>query len=247
MFLQSNDLLGDERAALMQQMVDTMPLFIGVKNQESQYLLGNARFAKAAGFSNTEEIKKCYDRELRCKGKTLAALFVNEDKRAIVQNKPLTILSYGFYADDKIHLLYGKKYPVLQQDGSSLGMAFCFQDVTHSPIINLAPLLSLAATPYRDRQLGEQFSYILSESIPEYGLTTRQMECLFYFMRGKSANDIATILKISKRTVETHIEFIKQKLSCQTKAEVIEKALSVGLLNYIPQSLLQREENEMCV
>ena len=152
MFLQSQDLLDEDRAAVMQCTVDTMPLFIAVKNEESQYLLGNTHFAKLAGFSNTAEIKKCYDHEMRCKAKASAALFINEDKQTMRQNKPVAILTCGVYADNKTYLLYGKKYSIAHQDGSPLGMGFCFQDVTHSPLINLAPLLSLTATPHRDRQ-----------------------------------------------------------------------------------------------
>lgn len=45
-------------------------------------------------------------------------------------------------------------------------------------------------------------------------LTERELECVNYLSRGKTAEEIAIILNISKRTVETHIKNIKRKMNC---------------------------------
>lgn len=54
---------------------------------------------------------------------------------------------------------------------------------------------------------------------PEYRfrnlyLTKREHECVTYLIRGKTAEEIAIILNISKRTVETHVQNIKRKMNC---------------------------------
>lgn len=44
--------------------------------------------------------------------------------------------------------------------------------------------------------------------------TQREFQCINYLVRGKTAGEIAIILNISKRTVETHIQNIKRKMNC---------------------------------
>jgi len=51
--------------------------------------------------------------------------------------------------------------------------------------------------------------------------TERQIECLYYLSLGYSAKDIANILDISHRTIESFINQIKFKLHCTRKHEII--------------------------
>lgn len=52
-------------------------------------------------------------------------------------------------------------------------------------------------------------------------LSSRQLECLKWTARGKSATDIATILGISRRTVTFHIECAKAKLGVRTTNQAV--------------------------
>jgi len=45
-------------------------------------------------------------------------------------------------------------------------------------------------------------------------LTKREFQCINYLIRGKTAEEISVILNISKRTAETHIKNIKEKMNC---------------------------------
>lgn len=238
MFLNTEDLLDDDKKNTMQQLIDTMPIYIGIKDASSQYLIGNNLFSKLVGLSDGADIQGWHDNEFNCFRK-IAHLFVERDARVMKKNCIFNILTYTFDANNKPILLYGKKYPMTDKNGIILACGFFLQDVTVSQLINLAPLLSLCNTAHGSRQLGNQFSYIITESVPEYLLSNRQTECLFHLLRGQSANDISLTLNISKRTVETHIDDIKSKLGCDTKAQLIDKAICSGLLNYIPSSLIK--------
>lgn len=239
MFLNAYDLFDGEKLKIIQQWVDNMPFFIGAKDTTSRFLIVGNCFAKAAGMRSGDSLKGRYDVDVKCELKQIAPLFTTEDTLVTGKRVSLTILTYGFYAHNKPILIYGKKYPITDKNGVTvLGCGFCFQDMTTSQLINLVPLLSMRKTVYGNCRLGNQFSCIIAESIPEYDLSRRQIECLFHLLRGQSANDIAITLNISKRTVETHIDTIKFKLGCDTKSQLIDKAVSTGLLNYIPNSLL---------
>jgi len=55
-------------------------------------------------------------------------------------------------------------------------------------------------------------------------LTSREVGVVKLLLQGLSASKIALQVHLSKRTVEHHIERIKEKLGCDSKAELIQKA-----------------------
>jgi len=55
------------------------------------------------------------------------------------------------------------------------------------------------------RPAEKELDSIYSPPQPAPPLTRRQLQCLYWVMQGKSANDIGGILGISGRTVEDHL------------------------------------------
>ena len=51
-------------------------------------------------------------------------------------------------------------------------------------------------------------------------LTLKEKECVEWYLKGKTSSEIATIMGISKRTVETHIENIKFKFKCSNMVQL---------------------------
>lgn len=66
-------------------------------------------------------------------------------------------------------------------------------------------------------------------------LTSRQKQCVYWLLKGKTAWETARILNLSQRTVEHYLQNIKAKLNCRTKFELISKVLkscpNIELLN----------------
>ena len=62
-------------------------------------------------------------------------------------------------------------------------------------------------------------------------LTTRQLECLYWVMAGKSSTDIAAILGISRHTVDEHIAAACRRLGVRTRTQAVAEALRLGLLS----------------
>ncbi|OAI48535.1 hypothetical protein AYO45_00950 [Gammaproteobacteria bacterium SCGC AG-212-F23] len=56
-----------------------------------------------------------------------------------------------------------------------------------------------------------------------YGLTERQKDCLYYLAKGMSYKQIGKKIKLSPRTVENYLNAAKNKLSCSTRSELIDK------------------------
>lgn len=66
----------------------------------------------------------------------------------------------------------------------------------------------------------------LLTTVPDYSgvhLTPRELNCLRWAARGKSASDIGCILGITRRTVSFHIENAKAKLGVRTTCQAVAK------------------------
>lgn len=51
-------------------------------------------------------------------------------------------------------------------------------------------------------------------------LTSKEIEILFYMTRGRTSKEIAALIKISPRTVETHTRNLRQKISREVGIKV---------------------------
>jgi len=65
----------------------------------------------------------------------------------------------------------------------------------------------------------------------QVALNERELECLTWSARGKTSPEIATILGLSKRTVNFHVENACRKLNVSTRTEAVVKATSGRLIN----------------
>lgn len=74
--------------------------------------------------------------------------------------------------------------------------------------------------------------FIASSTDDKKVLTERQLDCLFYLTKGMKIKQIASLLKLSPRTVEHYIETIKIKLNCYDRYELITMALSMYEIKY---------------
>ncbi|WP_119344080.1 response regulator transcription factor [Facilibium subflavum] len=61
------------------------------------------------------------------------------------------------------------------------------------------------------------------------GLSKRQHQIARMLILGASAKEIALKLSLSYRTVETHINNIKQKLNCHKRSELITHLHQIGV------------------
>lgn len=73
--------------------------------------------------------------------------------------------------------------------------------------------------------LGPVYPTALQQKIrlDDFQLSNREIELLGLMMRGFTGRQISEKLGISKRTVEHHIDHIKNKALCRTKSELIDK------------------------
>jgi DNA-binding CsgD family transcriptional regulator len=73
------------------------------------------------------------------------------------------------------------------------------------------------------------FNKELAYSPPEQ-LSQRELECLKWWVSGKTVDEIGIILGRSERTVRFHLTNVKQKLGVVGKAQTIAKAVKLDLV-----------------
>lgn len=82
--------------------------------------------------------------------------------------------------------------------------------------------------PMLDQKIREEFIREISSSKYNTGLfrlTYREREIISLILDGKTTKNISNILYISPKTVDRHLENIKEKLECENKVELIKKLL----------------------
>ena len=65
---------------------------------------------------------------------------------------------------------------------------------------------------------------------PPVQLSEREAEVLAWSARGKTSGEIATILGLSKRTVDFHMDNAREKLGVATRIEAVVRASSAGII-----------------
>ena len=61
-------------------------------------------------------------------------------------------------------------------------------------------------------------------------LSTSESSCIYWVIRGKTANEIATILGNSQRTVEKHLSSFRAKFHCTRLSQAITMAERLGFI-----------------
>src|SRR5262249_39485947 len=75
--------------------------------------------------------------------------------------------------------------------------------------------------------LSEQDRTLRPERLEALGLSRREAEVLAWVAEGKANGDIATILGISPRTVDKHLEHVLGKLGVESRTAAAARALAV--------------------
>ncbi len=209
------------------------------KDINSQYIEVTAATAKIFGFRSVEQMLGVSDENVPCKMAEFYEVFQREDRRVMETGQPKKFIEIMCCANDEWRIFLVCKKPEFNHDKTVGTLGFCI-DVT-SLLCSFMPNYINAMQRKNLQENAIQQSYVVTENYDELNLTPRQSHCLFYLLRGMSYKQIASNLKISPRTVENHIEFLKTKFASHTKSELIEAARLKGYEHFIPVGLLKTQ------
>lgn len=214
------------------------PEYHFVKNDTGEYIAANEQFCKIVGYKRINEIIGTKDYDLKCEAALMAQTFRKQDQVAIKKGN-IKILNICKFRNGEHLKLMGTKKPYYNEKNKLIGIISVEVDLSKSAykksVITILNDTKKFMQPYN--QYGFQFLENMDDM--QSKVSAREMECLYYLIRGRTAKEIAKLLTISARTVEIHIVHLKEKLGCYSKSELVAKSIAEGLIFLVPFNLIK--------
>ena len=208
----------------MAKVQDTFPQqFAFAKDLSGKYLFASENMAEATGFDSPSQMIGKRDADLFWK--EWAEHYREGDGQAFKGNIFLNQMERARTIQDPniIHQVCATKTALRDSQNQIIGVVGSLIDVTQHHILENKGSFD---------QAGKKF--VLSDpSLSALTFSKKQITLLQYIIMGYSAADIGRVLNRSKRTIEGHIEHLKNKLQCTSKAEIIRWTVTSGLLHGI--------------
>lgn len=214
------------------------PGIVLYKDKNSRFLGCSSEFSNLLGYKKPELAIGSTDYELPCDAVKNANAYLAEDQRVIKENKKLSFLQISRFADGLTQALYYEKAPLINFKKSQVVGVLCQGFAIKGAFLsNIYKVFSAMSNrqQFKTAWLGNYTIETEVDCLSNF--SQREMECLFYLLRGKSAKEIAKTLAISSRTVETYLENLKFKTNSQSKGELINFCFQQGYQNKMPQSI----------
>lgn len=213
--------------AHLEGMLATTEANVYWKDHESKYLGANDVFIHDAGVGTSANIIGTTDADQVWKKQ--AKLMMTNDRYVIQTGTIKTDIELARMPDDNIVHFLSHKSPLRNRMGKIIGVLGLSYNLDNNAwgdekFIEIGTMLGSHA-------LHQVKRYLLKHQKQDYQLSKRQLDCLYYYAKGMTINEIATTLSLSKRTVEHYLEAVKAKMNCTSRAEVIAKAERMELLD----------------
>jgi DNA-binding CsgD family transcriptional regulator len=224
----------------IESMIRQMPGFVALKTVDSTYAAANDLCAQLAGYKNVESYLGTSDYDWKCEAVEIADDIRAQDKLVLETQNTWQSFNILKFSNNSLTYYLSTKSLLRDTEGKILGILFIGTILTDATLLKIL-------TPFTQNNPLEAHKKIQCSVYPiiknhqdELKLSRRQLECLFYLLRGKSAKEIGLILDLSSRTIEMYLEHIKDKFRCATKSELIEKAIEKGYFYYLPDSIVHK-------
>lgn len=220
--------------------IQKLPGLFLVKNSDSIFLNMTLDMAKLIGWKTVETSLGKTDYDVPCKAAEFASQYISLDKQVIESKKNLLSIESQYFADGwKTNLV---KRNLFEDQNNPHTLLTQLIDITDTSLHRNC----MAVGKLSKKGAPKAAIYTLSDHTQHsFNLSRRQEECLFFLIRGKTTKQIASILNLSPRTVEDYIDNIKIKFDCLSRHQLIDKAVHSNFFYYIPNSLMQKNLEEL--
>lgn len=215
-----------------QTVADLMQMPMGVYFDNPEIIIQNINDlnAEACGFNSVEDAvgKGLFD----VFKKDTATYIVNNDKEVIETNQMQIIEEEYLRKDDNSIQSLSIKFPWYGSNNEIIGLlGFSIMLGRQSLAESLLHLTKLGLL---NSPAGYDDCHFLPGSkINNVYLSRRETQCLQLYIKGKTAKEVARILRLSYRTVENYIRNIKIKMGVTKKSELIIKMMDHYNRDYI--------------
>ena len=193
-----------------EQFIQQLPGLTVILDRDSKILCSNNYTAKMLGFNSESSLLGCDAHDLRCPAVENADEYIQQDQYVITNRCHLMMLDVHVYADNQQKILLTKKVPLMINGEVHGTICHCTELMT-TTMKSIADILIDSDSQYYSRKQSGERSYSIANISGNCDLTPRELDCIFYLIRGRSLRQTSKLLGISARTVETHVNNIKLK------------------------------------
>ncbi len=217
--------------------LDQVPdMSFALKDAEGCYIFVNKSMRQQFGFTSNDQMRGYSNKELLTEvtDDALTTLALQDDV-VCREEKALDILYTFMLPNGQLDIFSGGKSPHYNEEGHCIGIIGKSMRLRKGHLCNLGKLLFSDSLRFSSK--ASLAFDIVDEPEQHHGLSTRESECLFFLLRGKTMKEIGSYLNISAKTVDYYLQQLRIKFDCHTRSQLVDKALACGLLFFIPKSL----------
>lgn len=202
--------------------------FIYVKDEQYRYIECNDNVLSFLGFTHIDQLlgKTDYDLFNAC----FARQYIQHDQATVAAGK-LRVIESMLTGHGDIILMSAQKYRFFEeetQQSGIVGISMILNDRLIQSFVSMLDYTDFNEFHQNDSLFGIQVNQNALKP-----LTSKELEVLYYILRGLTQIQIADKLNLSSRTVEDYVNRAKLKLRCSNKAQLFEFAFKHELLNII--------------
>ncbi|MBX9586347.1 MAG: helix-turn-helix transcriptional regulator [Gammaproteobacteria bacterium] len=237
----STDMLGS-----MLEIYDQSPNIVWWKDLEHRYRLINRAGAVSLGFKSSKiSYESPTDYDIPNHLREHADQFVELDNYVLKTGIPISILCFGKYSDGQWRMHICNVHTILNNNNCIMGLAGNSIEITDTPLMRSALFLIEGGMIFNQDINHPHFNLILQNAYDDFKLSSRESECLFFYIRGYTAKEVALKMGIKYKTIQNYLERIKIKMGCSSRSQIVEKALHRGMGKILPKQLLLSSSDRM--
>ncbi len=220
-------------------------IYFWKKNIDSVFIDASPECANILfGIKRQKDVIGRSDAQLPCKLSEYAEEFQLQDRQVELTNKAIKTIGLHHCAHDRLRVLLSVKSPFYDKSNNVIGtFGYCIDTAEMFSDINNLFTKHVYQPGFKSDSNKKNIIYTIGQPEINIKLTVRQLECLFFLIRGRKIKEIARSLNISPRTVEGYVDLIKIKFACQTRSSLIAKAIEQGFMNVLPESFLSKKSS----
>lgn len=230
-------------SAEFQKFFDDAPGCWGCKDENSSFLYANEAYGRLLGLASHLDVVGRSDYDMPGRTVECAPAFQAQDKDVMSSRNASRIFDWHPYGDGDWQAHIFTKTPLVNSAGEVVGTIFHGEDLSRFPDCQL--LGTLLCGLHEGGNHGapdQQGSYLIDAGVTTNPtLSPRLREVLFFTVRGWSAKMIARVLALSPRTVEAHVDALRQAFHASNRSQLIEAAMMAGYFSRIPASIFNRQ------
>ncbi|EKN5999202.1 helix-turn-helix transcriptional regulator [Yersinia enterocolitica] len=202
----------------------------GIKDSYSRFIYANPAYLELLNLPKDFDIVGRLDSELPSSMAEFSEqILTHENLVKSTKERITSLVIHDFVEPINTSAYFFNAYPFIGTDGEVIGVFF-----------NVVPAEELSIMLYTKFSDKLNRRIFIGDPPVSIKLTKREEDIVFLLMRGKSRKEISGILSKSIKYIENRELNIFSKLGVSTRKQFYDYGVSVGLLNWLPYSVLSK-------